>query len=101
MGICPICGLPEELCSCDSLEQEGSLIKVRVEHRRYNKPATVIEGINPKNNDLHKMAKKLKSWLACGGTVKDNKIILLGDHRGDIPRYLEKLGFSKESIQIL
>jgi len=101
MANCPICGLPTELCICESLEAEQAIIKIRVEHRRYNKPATVIEGLNPKRNDLNKIAKKLKSWLACGGTVKDGKIILLGDHRADITKYLEKLGFNKDSIQIL
>lgn len=101
MGNCPVCGLPQELCICEKLEAEQTIIKVRVEHRRYNKPATIIEGINPRHNDLNKIAKKLKNWLACGGTVKNDKIILLGDHRYDVAKYLEKLGFNKESIQIL
>ena len=96
-SIYSIPGLPDELWGIE----EETLIKVRVEHRRYNKPATVIEGIDPKTHDLNRIAKELKKKLACGGSVKDGKIILLGDHRADIVKHLEKLGFKKENIQIL
>ncbi len=101
MGICPICGLPEELCTCKKTREEETIIKVRVEQRRYNKPATIIEGIDPKFHNLESITKKLKSWLACGGTVKNGRIILMGDHRSSITEYLKKLGFKEESIQIL
>ena len=101
MEICPICGLPKDLCICGTLESEETSIKIRVEHRRYNKPATVIEGINPKIHDLHKLAKDLKKNLACGGTVKGDKIILLGDHRDTIPDILIKMGFDSNKIEVL
>ena len=97
MSVYSIPGLPDELWRIE----EEVLIKVRVEHRKYNKPATVIEGINPKTHNLNDIAKRLKKWLACGGAVKDNKIILFGDHRADIVKYLLKLGFKKDYIQIL
>lgn len=101
MEICPVCGLPKDLCICGTLESEETSIKIRVEHRRYNKPATIIEGINPKNHDLHKLAKELKRKLACGGTVKDDKIILLGDHRATLPDILSKMGFDSNKIEVL
>jgi len=99
--ICPICGLPKDLCICGTLKLEETRIKVRKEIRRFNKPVTIIEGINEKDHDLEKIAKKLKSWLACGGTVKDGKIILMGDHKDRIVEYLEKLGFSRERIEVI
>lgn len=99
-GICPVCGLPEDLCVCEQTKEEV-VIKVKLEHRKFNKPTTVIEGLNPKSDNLEEIAKKLKSWLACGGTVKDGRILLQGDHRASIPKYLVKLGFKEENIQIL
>jgi len=101
MEICPVCGLPKDLCICGTLESEETSIKIRVEHRRYNKPATIIEGIDPKTRDLNKLAKDLKRKLACGGTVKDNKIILLGDHRSTLPDILAKMGFDSGKIEVL
>ena len=101
MDICPVCGLPKELCICGALKMEEVRIKVRTELRRYSKPVTVIEGINEKDHDLHKIAKKLKNKLACGGTVKDGRIILMGDHRDRIIEFLEELGFDKNKIEIL
>ncbi|HEW93103.1 stress response translation initiation inhibitor YciH [Candidatus Geothermarchaeota archaeon] len=100
MEICPVCGLPKDLCICGKLESEEVSIKIRVERRRYNKPATIIEGINPKTHNLNKLAKKLKRKLACGGTVKDDKIILLGDHRAVLPDILSKMGFDTNKIEV-
>jgi len=101
MENCPVCGLPNDLCVCLSLEAEEEKIKVRVERRRYNKPATIIEGIDGKHHNLNEIAKTLKRKLACGGSIKDGKIILLGDHRHVVPEILSKLGFKKESIEVL
>jgi len=101
MEICPVCGLPKELCICGTLKLEEVRIKIRKEFRRYNKPVTIIEGIDEKDHDLHSIAKKLKGWLACGGTVKEGKIILMGDHRDKVVTYLEKLGFSRDKIEVI
>ncbi len=101
MENCPVCGLPKDLCVCTTLDTELEKIKIRVERRRYNKPATIIEGIDGKHHNLNEIAKKLKKTLACGGSVKDGKIILLGDHRDTVPDILVKLGFSKDQIEVL
>ncbi len=101
MDNCPVCGLPKDLCVCTTLDTELEKIKIRVERRRYNKPATIIEGIDGKHHDLNDIAKKLKRTLACGGSVKDGKIILLGDHRNSLPDILVKLGFSRDQIEVL
>ena len=46
------------------------------------------------------VTKNLKSEFACGGTVKDGRIELQGDHRPRIRKSLVKLGFSGETIHI-
>jgi translation initiation factor 1 len=64
-----------------------------VDSRRYGKMMTIVEGINPHELDLDEMATKLKSKCACGGTVKDGKIELQGDHRKKVKETLEQMGF--------
>lgn len=101
MEICSVCGLPKELCICGALKLEETRIKIRKEFRRYNKPVTIIEGIDEKDHDLYNIAKKLKGWLACGGTVKNGKIILMGDHKDEVITCLEKLGFTRNKIEVI
>ena len=57
-NICSTCGLPQDLCVCAELEKEETRIVVRLEMRRFSKPTTMIEGLNPKRTDLEKMAKE-------------------------------------------
>lgn len=100
MAVCTKCGLPEDLCVCEELEKDEARIIVRLETRRFSKPTTVIEGINPKRTDIVKLAKHLKSKLACGGTAKDGYILLQGRHKEQVKERLVGLGFSESSIEI-
>ena len=74
------------------LDREESLLTVRVEKRRYNKPTTVITGF-PRDADLHDIARQLKTSLATGGTSQDGEIVLLGDHGRRAKEKLEALGY--------
>lgn len=98
--ICPVCGLPKDLCVCGEIEKEQTKIIVKIEMKRFGKPATVIEGIDSKHLDMRDMAKKLKKRLACGGTIKNGTIMLQGDHRDKIKGHLMELGFKEDSIEI-
>ncbi len=95
----PITGLPKELDVWDNIVKGEQRIKVITEKRKFGKLITVIKGIDPKAIDIKDVAKKLKSKLACGGTVKDNKIELQGDHKEKAKQELVKMGFAKESIE--
>ncbi len=98
--ICPKCGMPKELCICDVLEKESAQkIKVKATKMKFKKWITTIEGID--KNQLENTKTELKHRLACGGTIKDNKIILQGDHRKKVPAILEKLGYSKDIIEVI
>ena len=99
MTVCNTCGLPKELCVCETIAKEDQRITVKTAKRRFGKLTTIIEGINSKEINLKDLAKKLKSSLACGGTVKNNTIELQGNHINKVKQELVKLGFNKETIK--
>ncbi len=96
-GICSTCGLPEELCMCEQIAKEQQQIKILTDTRRYGKLVTVVEGINSSDIDMDDLARKLKTRCAAGGTYKDGKIELQGDHKKKVKEVLEELGFSVDS----
>ncbi len=98
MDICPRCGLPKQACVCKEIAKTEQRIKVETDKRRYGKIITLVTGLD-KEVDLKETAKKLKSELACGGTVKNNVIELQGDHRKKVKQALVKLGFPEDTIE--
>jgi len=98
--ICMKCGLPTELCVCESIAKESQNIIVGIERRKFGKQYTVIKGIDQSDINIKDLAKKLKAKLACGGTAKDGKIDLQGNHKTKIKEILSQLGFSPETIKI-
>lgn len=98
--ICTTCGLPKELCVCESIAKESQKIVVLAQQRKFRKVYTVVEGIDPKAIDIDDLGKKLKNKLACGGTVKEGNVELQGDHRSRVKKILVELGFPAESIEV-
>lgn len=99
-GICPKCGLVKELCVCETIAKESQIINVYLEKKKFRKYYTVIEGIDKKEIDIRDLAKKLKEQFACGGTTKEGKIELQGDHKSRVKDFLVKMGFPQESIEV-
>jgi translation initiation factor 1 len=97
--ICEKCGLPKDLCACETIAKEKEKVKVSTVRRRYGKFITLVEGIG-KDADNKKVLKELKQRLACGGTLKGNTIELQGEHRGRVLQVLKKLGFSEDQIEV-
>ncbi|AWR99556.1 stress response translation initiation inhibitor YciH [Metallosphaera hakonensis] len=91
-------GLPPEIC--EQLNKEEQFIKIKLEKRRYGKEVTVIEGLG-EDADLKKIASELKSKLAAGGTVKNGRIEIQGDHRDRARDLLVKLGFPESNITVI
>ncbi|MBI4153981.1 translation initiation factor [Candidatus Woesearchaeota archaeon] len=98
-NVCQKCGLPLDLCMCEEIAKEDQKIIIKLEKRRFGKMITTIEGIKDKSIDLKELTKKLKSKLACGGTMKNGLIELQGNHVGMVKRYLLELGFPAETLQ--
>lgn len=98
--ICETCGLPKDLCVCESIAKESQTIEVRLEQKKFKKNYTVVDGIDTKEIDIKELGSKLKAKLACGGTVKDGKVELQGDHRSRAKEILVELGFAPEMIVV-
>lgn len=98
--VCPKCGLPKELCVCETIAKKDQQIKIKIEKRKFGKIITTIEGIDERDIDIKDLAKSLKNKLACGGTAKEGKIELQGDHARKAKAILVALGFSSDTIKI-
>ena len=71
---------------------------MKTEKKKFGKLNTIVEGLES-DADIKSIAKSLKMELACGGTVKNNKIELQGDHLKKIKPILVELGFKEELIE--
>jgi len=91
--------LPPEIY--EQLTKEEQIIKIRLEKRKVGREVTIIEGIDEKEFNLRKLASTLKSKLATGGTAKNGRIELQGDHRHRVKKILEEMGFPSENIIII
>ena len=66
--------------------------------KRYGKPSTIIEGIDEKSGKS--ISKELKRKLACGGTWKEGKVELQGDHKSKLRQLLKDMGYDETQIEI-
>ncbi len=97
--ICPNCGLPRDICACETIAKEEEKVKVSSIRKRFGKSVTTIAGIS-RDVDMKNVLRELKTKLACGGTMKDGVIELQGDHRKKIKDILVKIGFPPEKIEV-
>lgn len=97
--VCPNCGLPKALCVCETIAKESEKVRVRVENRRFGKDVTIVENVSADMNP-QQLTKTLKHKLACGGTFKDGRIELQGDHLRRVQEILISIGFPKEQIEL-
>ena len=96
--ICSKCGLPQDLCVCETIAKEEQKIEITLVKRRFGKLITVIEGIDIKTINIKELGKKLKTRLACGGTAKEKRIELQGNHLERAKAFMVEEGFSPSSI---
>ena len=91
--------MPIELCVCKTIAKEEAKIKIYEVRRSFGKSVTLIEGIDEKANPKE-LSKKLKTKLSCGGTYKNGRIELRGDHKGKLKAMLIQMGFPEDKIEV-
>lgn len=70
-----------------------STIRVHLEKKgRGGKPVSIVRGLEMTNTMMKDIEKKLKSLCGVGGTQKNGEIILQGDQRDKIIKYLVSQG---------
>lgn len=66
---------------------------------RGGKTATIICGFTSMNqNEILELASKMKSRLATGGSARGNEILIQGDRRADVLKFLADQGFKARII---
>ena len=62
--------------------------------KRAGKVVTFISGFIGKKEDLEELGKAVKSFCGSGGTVKEGEIIIQGDHKEKVARWLQQQGYT-------
>jgi len=93
-GICSVCGLPDELCMCEEIAKEQQQIRIYNDTRRYGKTVTIVNGLDSSDIDIDELARTLKNRCAAGGTAKEGRIELQGEHKRKVQAVLEGMGYT-------
>ena len=92
---CPRCERAIDECNCARTPSRGASGPLRVTldtKGRRGKTMTVITGLALAADDLAKLGQELRRRCGSGGTVKDGRIEIQGDHVAKVRQELEKRG---------
>jgi len=96
--LCPDCGQPKAECRCrqekPAVTSDG-IVRIRRETKgRKGKGVTLIEGLPLATEQLRQLAKELKAACGSGGTVKEGRIEVQGDHCQRVLQELKVRGWT-------
>jgi translation initiation factor 1 len=96
--MCPECGRPVDSCTCDASNANRAgdgIVRVRREVKgRKGKTVTSIDGLCLRDDELSRLAARLKKKCGTGGSVKEGIVLIQGDHRETVVSLLEQEGFT-------
>ena len=66
--------------------------------KRKGKPTTIIEGYKGADSDFKLLAREIKQLLSVGGSFKNEQIIIQGNYRDRIMKFLQEKGFKTKRV---
>jgi len=100
--LCPKCHQLKTTCSCKNespAPSKSTVVRVGRETKgRRGKGVTTVSDLPLNETGLIELATKLKTRLGTGGTVKEGRIEIQGDHRDRIVAELEGLGYRVKRV---
>lgn len=85
----------EEAAAENTLAKKEQKLIVRYETKhRAGKPVTLVEGFVGTLSDCEALGKLLKTKCGCGGSVKEQQILIQGDMRQKVLYLLQKEGYT-------
>lgn len=97
--LCPGCGEQKDTCVCSTSNQtqsqgDGIVRIMRQTKGRKGSGVSVVTGLPLDVDELKSLAKELKKKCGSGGTVRHGCIEIQGDHRKELQKALQNLGYS-------
>lgn len=83
----------ESVAQEDASRQSARLDIVLDRKGRKGKSATIIEGFTIPDDEVEALAARLKRQLGTGGSARGGEILVQGDRRTDVLRFLTAEGF--------
>jgi translation initiation factor 1 len=96
--MCPTCRQPVGACLCKAAAAkpagDGNVRVSRETKGRAGKGVTLVKGLPLDAAALAALGKQLRTACGCGGTAKDSKLEIQGDHVERVMELLRAQGFS-------
>ncbi|SFW39266.1 translation initiation factor [Chitinophaga sancti] len=81
----------EEINTLPPAQQQ---LRVKLDTKqRAGKVVTLVDGFVGKEEDLEKLGKDLKTKCGTGGSAKDGQILIQGDYREKVIKWLQDWGY--------
>ncbi len=91
---CPVCHQYE--CMCEQPDDgplAGQSAKIMIDRKgRKGKSVTVVHGLKVNPTHLADIAKTIKQKIGAGGTAKQGRIEIQGEHRDKVAAVLQDMG---------
>ncbi|WPQ63980.1 translation initiation factor [Chitinophaga sancti] len=84
----------EEQSEMNTLPPAQQQLRVKLDTKqRAGKVVTLVDGFVGKDEDLQKLGKDLKTKCGTGGSAKDGQILIQGDYKEKVIKWLQDWGY--------